>query len=159
MVGAAAETEMSSTDVTSVAAVEVVVADAGGVATTEASAGSKGRQIEQEMFTASLPVEAEGVALATEAGSQLEQGALTASLATEAAGSQLPATKTNTGMSNTSEKIMKPMHAADTTLRRSNRVQANDEHTLKKTTRLAERRNLEGNRSLRLFLILAFLLT
>ena len=140
MVGAAAETEMSSTDVTSIAAVEVVVADAGGVAMTEASAGSKGRQIEQEMFTASLPVEAEGVALATEAGSQLEQGAPPASLSTEAAGSQLPATKTNTGMSKRSEKIMKPMHAADTTLRRSNRMQArNDEHTLKKTTRLAER--------------------
>ena len=148
IVGAAAETEMSSTDVTSVDAVEVVVADAGGVATTEASAGGKGRQIEQEMFTASLPVEAEGVALATEAGSQLEQGAPPASLATEAAGSQLPATKTNTGMSKTSEKIMNPMHAADTTLRRSNRMQArNDEHTLKKTTRLAERRNLEGNQS------------
>jgi len=48
MVGAAAETEMSSTDVTSVAAVEVVVADAGGVATTEASAGGKGRQIERK---------------------------------------------------------------------------------------------------------------
>jgi len=122
MVGAAAETELSSTDVTSVAAAEVVVADAGVVSTTEASAGSEGRQIEQEMFTASLPVEAEGVALATEAGSQLEQGALTASLATEAAGSQLPATKTNTGMSKTSEKIMNPMHAADTTLRRSNRM-------------------------------------
>ena len=71
MVGAAAETEMSSIDVTSVAAAEVVVADAGVVSTTEASAGSEGRQIEQEMFTASLPVEAEGVALATEAGSQL----------------------------------------------------------------------------------------
>ena len=100
------------------------------------------------MFAASPPVEAEGVALATEAGSQLEQGAPPASLSTEAAGSQLPATKINTGMSKTSEKIMKPVHAADTTLRRSNRMQArNDEHTLKKTTRLAERRNLEGNRS------------
>ena len=43
---------------------------------------------------------------------------------------------------------MNPMHAADTTLRRSNRMQArNDEHTLKKTTRLAERRNVEGNQS------------